>query len=253
MTGLLASVTSPAEAEMALVAGADIIDLKDPRTGALGALSAPVIREAVEQVSGRRTVSATVGDLPMEPEIVSHAVAGIAALGVDIVKIGMFPGGRPEACLDALAAQTARGARLVAVLFADRAPDFGVIEALAERGFTGVMLDTMEKSGGGLRRHLDDAALAQFVERAAASGLLSGLAGSLCIADVAPLLRFGPDYLGFRGALCATGRASALEPSRVREVRAAIGPEETETETFTSRARRVLQPRSPAHSVRPIP
>lgn len=249
MTGLLASVTSAAEAETALGAGADIIDLKDPRTGALGALSASVIRGAVDRVAGRRIVSATIGDLPMEPGIVDQAVARIAALGVDIVKIGIFPGGRPAACLDALAARTARGARLVAVLFADRSPDFGMIEGVADRGFTGVMLDTQDKRAGGLRRHLDDDVLARFVERAAASGLLSGLAGSLSAADIAPLLQIGPDYLGFRGALCATGRTSALEPSHVREVRAAIGAQGT----VTSRARRALQPRSPAHSVPPTP
>jgi (5-formylfuran-3-yl)methyl phosphate synthase len=243
MTGLLASVTSAEEAEIALAADADIIDLKDPRTGALGALPAPVIREAVERVAGRRIVSATAGDLPMEPEIVDQAVARIAALGVDIVKIGIFPGGRPEACLDMLAAQTARGTRLVAVLFADRSPDLGMIEGLADRGFTGVMLDTMDKSGGGLRRHLNDAVLGRFVEQAGSFGLMSGLAGSLSIADIEPLLRLGPDYLGFRGALCASGRSSTLEPSRMQAVRAAI----------TSPARRAPQPQSPAHSAPPTP
>ncbi|WP_119461639.1 (5-formylfuran-3-yl)methyl phosphate synthase [Rhodospirillaceae bacterium SYSU D60014] len=249
MTGLLASVTSAEEAEMALAAGADIIDLKDPQAGALGALPAPVICEAVEQVAGRRIVSATAGDLPMEPEIVGQAVARIAALGVDIVKIGMFPGRSPEACLDALAAQTARGTRLVAVLFADQSPDLGMIKGLADRGFTGVMLDTMDKSGGGLRCHLDDALLGRFVERSAELGLLNGLAGSLAIADIEPLLLLGADYLGFRGALCANGRSSVLEPSRMRAVRAAIEPQAA----ITSPARRALQPRSPAHSAPPTP
>ena len=40
MTLMLASVTNPAEAEAVWAGGADIIDLKDPAKGALGALDA---------------------------------------------------------------------------------------------------------------------------------------------------------------------------------------------------------------------
>lgn len=222
MTGFLASVTSAAEAEVVLSAGADIIDLKDPRSGALGALSAPVIREAVQAVAGRRIVSATAGDLPMEPRLVADAVAEIADLGVDIVKVGLFPGGDPLACIAALAQEAAPGTRIVAVLFADQSPDFAIIDRLQQAGFAGAMLDTADKAAGGLRRHLGDTALADFIERVSRSGLLSGLAGSLGLADIAPLARHAADYLGFRGALCKDGRSSTLDPDRVRAVRAAI-------------------------------
>ena len=116
MTGFLASVTSAAEAEIVLAAGADIIDLKDPQSGALGALPALVIREAVRAVAGRRTLSATAGDLPMHPQVIADAVDRIAALGVDIVKVGLFAGGDTLACIAAVAKQATRGTRIVAVL-----------------------------------------------------------------------------------------------------------------------------------------
>ena len=222
MTGFLASVTSAAEAEIVLSAGTNIIDLKDPRSGALGALPAPIIREAVRAVAGRRTLSATAGDLPMRPRLVADAVARIADLGVDIVKVGLFPGGDPLACIAALAQEAARGTRIVAVLFADQSPDFAIVDRLRQGGFAGAMLDTADKSAGGLRRHLGDTVLADFVARVSRSGLLCGLAGSLGLADIAPLARHAPDYLGFRGALCKDGRSSTLDPDRVRAVRAAI-------------------------------
>jgi (5-formylfuran-3-yl)methyl phosphate synthase len=222
MTGFLASVTSAAEAEIVLAAGADIIDLKDPHSGALGALSPPAIETAVRAVAGRRTVSATAGDLPMEPRRVADAVARIAGLGVDIVKVGMFPGGDPLACIAALARAAARGTRIVAVLFADQGPDLAVIDRLHDAGIVGAMLDTADKHAGGLRRHLGDAVLAEFVMRVSRQGMLTGLAGSLGLADIAPLARHAPDYLGFRGALCKDGRTSTLDPERVRAVRAAI-------------------------------
>lgn len=222
MTALLASVMSAEEAELAVQAAVDIVDLKDPRFGALGALAPAEVRKAVQRVAGSRPVSATIGDLEMRPEIVAEAVQRTGALGVDFVKIGLFPGGDPEACIAALADDVAKGLRLVAVLFADRTPDFGFVECLAAHGFVGVMLDTAGKAGGGLRRHLSEADLAAFVARARGAGLFSGLAGSLALSDIPPLLGLGADYLGFRGALTAGGRDAALDPAALAAVRRAI-------------------------------
>ncbi len=91
MTKMLASVTGVAEAEIALAGGADIIDLKDPKAGALGAVPTDIIRQAVTSVAGRRATSAVCGDLPMEPETIRAKAEEIAATGVDYVKVGFFP------------------------------------------------------------------------------------------------------------------------------------------------------------------
>jgi len=222
VTGLLASVMSADEAETVLALGADIVDLKDPRRGALGALPLDVVREALVRVAGRRPVSATVGDLPMEPDRVAAAAARTGETGLDFVKVGLFPGGDRLACLDALAVQAAQGLSLVAVMFADQGPDFTLIERLAERRFAGVMLDTAGKRGGGLLSYLDEAVLRDFVQRANAAGLLAGLAGSLALGDVPALLHLGPDYLGFRGALTGGGREASLDPPAIAALRGAI-------------------------------
>lgn len=225
MTAFLASVMSAAEADIvcaAGAAGADIVDLKDPRHGALGALPATTISTIVRHVAGRHPVSATIGDLPMVPDVVVDAVRRTATLGVDIVKIGIFPGPPPTPCIDALAPLAGQGVRLVAVLFADAGPDMSLLDKLADNGFTGVMLDTVGKRSGGLRSCLDDERLGKFVERSRHRGLLTGLAGSLTIDDIAPLLALQPDYLGFRGALTSGGRDGAVDPHRVARIRAAI-------------------------------
>ncbi|HET6223670.1 MAG TPA: (5-formylfuran-3-yl)methyl phosphate synthase [Dongiaceae bacterium] len=222
MTGVLASVSSAAEAAQVLTEDVAIIDLKDPSTGALGALPDATIRAAVERIAGRRCVSATAGDLPMQPEIVAAAVARIATLGVDIVKVGLFPGGDRAGCLAALGDQAARGRRIVLVLFADQQADFSVIERARDLGLAGVMLDTAGKQGGSLRHHLDPARLSEFVARTRAAGLLCGLAGSLRPDDIPALLPLRPDYLGFRGALCQAGRTGVLDPARLRAVCAAV-------------------------------
>ena len=90
MTGMLASVTDASEAEIAVNAGADLIDCKDPRGGALGALPVSMIDAIRRQVAGRRPVSATVGDLPATAAALVPAVRRIAATGVDFVKLGLF-------------------------------------------------------------------------------------------------------------------------------------------------------------------
>jgi (5-formylfuran-3-yl)methyl phosphate synthase len=220
---LLASVATLAEVDQALALGADIVDLKDPARGALGAWPGARLPQAVDLAGGRRPVSATVGDLPMAPGLLAAAARRTAASGVDIVKVGFFAGGDHEACARALAPVAGGGVRLVAVLMADQRPDLGIVTALADAGFFGAMLDTADKNAGGLRRHLDDARLARFVADARGAGLLTGLAGSLRPADVRPLAELGPDYLGFRGALCGRGRRTAgLDPAAFAEVRAAL-------------------------------
>jgi len=224
MTRLLASVADLDELALAAAGGADILDLKDPTSGALGAWPLERIAEAVALVRGR-PLSATIGDLPMDPALVAARVAETAALGVDFVKIGLTPDGDPAGCVAALAAQAHHGARLVAVLFADLWPDFRLLDAVARAGFAGAMLDTAGKASGGLLRHKDLGTVARFVDDAHRLGLLTGLAGSLTLADVPALLPLGPDYLGFRTALCAGGdRRGVLDPAALAAVRLSIPP-----------------------------
>ncbi len=116
MTRLLASVTDCTEAEAAIAGGADIIDLKDPSRGVLGALPLDAIRSIVQRVAGRRPVSATIGDLPSDPGLMTDAIRATAATGVDYVKVGFFTTVNLADCLRAIAPLTrdrCRGRRSV--------------------------------------------------------------------------------------------------------------------------------------------
>jgi uncharacterized protein (UPF0264 family) len=218
----LVSVTSADEAELALRGGADVIDCKDPATGALGALEVGKVREIVALLKGRVPVSATVGDLPSEASAMVRATTAMAATGVDIVKIGFFGDADPRPAIAALGEANVGEARLVAVLMADRGPDVSLMPELAAAGFAGSMLDTADKASGRLTDALSNDRLLAFTLAARASGLFAGLAGSLKISDIAELARLGPDVLGFRGALCTVSRVSALDPTRIAAVRRAV-------------------------------
>jgi len=221
MTQLLASVCDPHEAMIALRAGADLIDLKNPAIGALGALPLVVIRETVRRLDNFPS-SATVGDLPADPALIAEAIRSTAATGVHLVKVGFFGARGDRGCIEALAPALEGGPPVVAVLFADRDPELSLLPAIAASGFVGIMLDTADKSGGGLRAHASPHDIRSFAETARALGLFVGLSGSLRSEDIAPLSVVEPDYLGFRTALCRGGRAGPIDVKAVRTVRAEI-------------------------------
>jgi (5-formylfuran-3-yl)methyl phosphate synthase len=246
MTGLLASVRNLAEANMALQGGADIVDLKDPAKGALGALMPSDAKAIVENLAGRVPVSATIGDLPTEAMVLSHAVRATVATGVDFVKIGIFSERDLGACLKALS-PFARHTRLIAVLFADLGLNLRrILPVLRATGFAGVMIDTAKKTAGGLRLWLSREELAAFLAQARRLDLMTGLAGSLKAQDIPALLELEPDYLGFRTALCsAANRTQSLDAAALADLRVRI-PACAKTRSYLSTgipaASRELQP-----------
>ncbi len=220
MSGMLASVSNLAEARLVEVFAVDIIDLKQPAQGALGALPLNSVVDIVAALKPETVISATVGDLPMLPQILTQAVQAMTTTGVDFVKIGFFPGGDWQACISGLANLTASGHALIAVLFADTQPDLAIIAALQQAGFRGVMLDTMDKSRGSLTQLMSLTDCKSFVDTAKAAGLLTGLAGSLAKQDIPKLLPLQADYLGFRGALCRRSQRTAeLDKEQVAAIR----------------------------------
>ncbi|MDP3872962.1 MAG: (5-formylfuran-3-yl)methyl phosphate synthase [Methyloversatilis sp.] len=224
---MLASVRDLAEAQIVLDAGVDLIDLKNPADGALGALPVDVIRAVVDFVAGRTITSATAGNIDPDASELQAAMARVAATGVDYVKAGLFPrgwahGGRDYAgvfgCLTGL--QALPGVRRIAVLFADLAPPLELVDAVAEAGFDGVMVDTALKQGASLCDVASSGWLADFIARAHGRGLMCGLAGSLRMEHIDAVAAQAPDYLGFRGALCiGAKRGSELDSEAVRRVR----------------------------------
>ena len=223
MTGMLASVNSLAEALLVLNAEVDIIDLKQPEQGALGALEVADVKKIVAEIAGRCPVSATIGDLPMQPELVFNAVKAMSETGVDYIKIGFFPGDDWQGTVNKLAELTGQNHALIAVLFADTQVDFAIIKLLKVAGFKGVMLDTMNKQSGALLQVMSMAKIVGFIAQVRKLELMCGLAGSLRLEDIPVLLPNKVDYLGFRGALCQAGnRVGQLNKQAVMQIKESI-------------------------------
>ena len=218
MTRMLASVADAAEAEAVLQLGADVVDLKDPRRGALGAVPLDAARAAIAAIARQSETSAALGDPPYDEDALLAGARALAAMGVDYVKLAV-----DAPTLDRLGdslSGLARDVGVVGMMFADEKPDFALLARLSALGFKGAMLDTRDKTRGRLIAHLDVVSLSQFCSECRALNLMSGLAGSLEAPDVPRLLLLGPDVLGFRGALCrAHDRKDAIDPQAVALIR----------------------------------
>ena len=224
MTALLASVRTEEEAVMAVEAGADIIDLKEPRAGALGALPLALIERIVRRVRalGDAPLSATVGDLADgEIDLMVERVRRTAQTGVDFVKVGIVRGPRAALALQALADLPVR---VVPLFLADAGLDLDLIGAAYAAGFPIVMVDTADKGAGSLFDCTPFATLQRFVALAHEARARAGLAGSLRIDDLPNLMRLAPAIAGFRGALCDGGRTGTLAAEKVRMLRGGLPP-----------------------------
>jgi uncharacterized protein (UPF0264 family) len=223
---LLVSVKNAEEAMAALTGGADFIDAKDPAAGALGAVSLDVLRGIHSTVAGLKPVSAALGDALDERSIERDARA-YALAGASLVKVG-FAGISDATRVRALLVAARRGAAvqagLIAVAYADAdrasSPDSGVVvDAAADAGAVGVLLDTADKHGPGLRALTNPAALASWVAAAHDAGLLVALAGQLSADDVEFVRDAGADVAGVRGAACDGGRTGRVVAERVKSLR----------------------------------
>src|SRR3954447_14387458 len=91
---ILISPTSLEEAEAVLAGGADIVDIKNPAEGSLGASFPWVIRAVADLLRGGPAVlSATLGDLPYKPGTAALAALGAIQAGARYIKAGL-PGPR---------------------------------------------------------------------------------------------------------------------------------------------------------------
>jgi (5-formylfuran-3-yl)methyl phosphate synthase len=221
---LLVSVANDDDARAAVEGGADIIDAKDPRTGALGAVSLEVFRQIRASVGDTTPVSAALGDAADEAAIEAMAREFTIA-GAAFVKIG-FAGICDTARARSLLAAAVRGApsKVVAVTYADRQGELSLTDLLdvgSAVGAVGILIDTCEKSGPGLRHLIDRATLSAWISAASGAGLTVAAAGKLTIDDLDWVRDCGADIAGVRGAACEGGRTGRVTAERVRLLRAA--------------------------------
>jgi hypothetical protein len=213
---LLVSVVSAAEARGALEGGADIVDVKDPAEGALGAPSLGVLSDVVAAVGAAAPVSVAIGDDPGLPHTAALAARGAELAGASYVKVGLR-GVRQLDCAVALMRAVADAVgphtAVIAATYADAAAlDPPALEAaslpglVARTGIAGALVDTYVKDGRGLYGWLTEAAVGDLIARTREAGGTFAVAGQLARRQLG---RVDADVVGVRSAVCRGGDRSA--------------------------------------------
>jgi len=218
------------EARAALAGGADIIDVKNPKEGSLGANFPWAIRSVVDLAAGRVPVSATIGDLDYKPGTASLAALGAAVAGAEYVKAGLLGVKTPEQAVEMMAAIVRAvkdfdpRKKVVAAGYSDHARA-GCISPLllpeiaAGAGADLVMVDTAVKDGMSTFAFMSEAELDRFIGLGHARSLQVALAGAIGFEQLEMLKRLDPDIIGVRGIVCGGDRRNCIRADLVEKLR----------------------------------
>ncbi|MCS7130049.1 MAG: (5-formylfuran-3-yl)methyl phosphate synthase [Archaeoglobaceae archaeon] len=227
-------LVSPKDLEEALEAiegGADIIDVKNPAEGSLGANFPWVISE-VAKVAKKygKEVSATTGDLPYKPGTASLAALGAAVAGADYVKVGLY-GIKNESEAKEMVFGVVKAVKgydknkkVVIAGYGDHhrinaISPLKLPEIAAECGADGVMVDTAVKDGSSIFDHMAIEDLQNFVSEAKERDLICAIAGNLSWTHLEILKKLSPDIIGVRTLVCEKGRDSKIKRELVRKLK----------------------------------
>ena len=213
---LLISPINNEESLDSIKGGADIVDVKNPKEGSLGANFPWVIRDIREITPEDKLVSATLGDVPYKPGTVSLAAMGAHVSGADYIKVGLYGTKDYDEAVEVMenVAKTIKDVDndtiVVAAGYAD-AHRVGAVDPMEipkvakDAGCDLAMLDTAVKDGHTLFDYLSIEDLEKFVNEAHSYGLKTALAGSVKKEQLKPLNDIGCDVVGIRGAACVGG------------------------------------------------
>jgi uncharacterized protein (UPF0264 family) len=221
MAGLLVSVRSALEAEVALEAGAALIDVKEPARGSLGRADDEVIAAVLSQVKARRPVSAALGEFRDSP-------SPFFRRGLAFVKWGLSGCGEESGWEDNLKRavnvlqETDPNCRPVAVAYADwqqaqSPPPAAVVELACALPSGAFLIDTWRKDGKNLLDWLTVEEICQLCRGCRRAGVPVALAGALQAEQIASLRPAEPDWFAVRTAACR--HAQRNQPICPRQVR----------------------------------
>lgn len=213
MTRLLVSVRDVSEAQTALAAGADLIDIKEPRHGSLGRADEVAMQAIVGAVAGRVPVSAAFGELlDWNP---ADTLPGDTMAGLDFAKVGLAGCAAVSDWFDrwqAFDRQLPDQVGRVAVIYADAtagAPAASeILSRAGQLNCAAVLIDTFDKRRGPLPVHWTLPQIQSLVLEIQSLGMWAVLAGGLTESAIEQLLPLAPDLFAVRSAVCVAAERS---------------------------------------------
>jgi uncharacterized protein (UPF0264 family) len=236
---LLVSVRDISEAETAVAAQVDWLDVKDPNRGPLGRPDLETAL-AIEQLAARLSpglrVSIALGEsreatmLELLEYIQPFREATLFKLAFSNRNHGFSSEPRSvgdsqnwSTLFQELAGRLTLG-RLIPVFYADRefacGPSWNeLVELAAEVRASRILIDTFNKDGRSLVSHIDYETLTKMIHAAAQRDLSVAIAGSLRKQEMPTLMGVGAAVIGVRGAACkASNREDSIDPASLQEL-----------------------------------
>ena len=203
---------------------ADIIDVKKPSEGSLGANFPWVIREI--KALSPKPLSAAIGDFNFKPGGAALAAYGAACAGADYIKIGLAFEGQDKA--RELIGAVVKAVKdefptkyVVIAAYSDyqrmhSISPFDMTPIAAECGADVAMVDTGIKDRQSTFAFMDEETLRAFTEANKNLGLRTALAGALKFEDIEALKRINPDIIGVRGMVCGGDRNATVREDLIK-------------------------------------
>jgi uncharacterized protein (UPF0264 family) len=225
---LLVSPSSIDEARHSLAA--DIIDVKKPSEGSLGANYPWVIREI--KAFSKKPVSAAIGDFDFKPGGAALTAYGAACAGADYIKIGLTFEGKEKA--RAVISAVVKAVKdeypekfVVIAAYSDyqrmgSISPFDMAPVAADEGADIVMVDTGIKDRQSTFAFMNEDVLRTFTATNTKLGLKTALAGALKFEDIDALKRINPDIIGVRGMVCGGDRNATVREDLIKTALALI-------------------------------
>lgn len=227
---VLISVVSLEEAIIAIEGKADILDIKNPHEGSLGAQFPWILKEVVNKFKGSGILcSATLGDLPYKPGTAALAALGAASCDVEYIKAGLLGARNYDEAFNMMKSvvrairMVNKDAAVVAAGYADYKRFGGVsykdlVNAARDSGSDIVMVDTAIKDGKNMLDAMNLGQVKEFIDLSHDAGMYVALAGSIKKEHLEDLAKLNPDIVGIRGEVCDNeDRKSGISLEKVKE------------------------------------
>ncbi len=222
----------------------NICDLKDPRSGTIGAWKKERIREVVKKLKKKIKLSATVGDIDCNKEIIKK-INSFDELNLDYLKFGFISPkvSQLQELIKSLGGKNYKTI-MVFVIFVDIPNVFDFVknhmEFFSQNNLNFFILDTFNKNGQDLLSFCSKNCLKDFIEKCREKNIQVGLAGRLNKNHIKFLVPLNPYVMGFRSAVCKDSNRDALCKEKILELSNYFFQREVKQLTKLERDRRPL-------------
>ena len=222
-TNLLVSLRKLDELSEEIINEVDILDLKDPLNGSIGAWDLQDIKKVISRFKNQIQISATLGDIFNNDKFLIK-LKQFDKLNLDYIKFGLLSV-YIKNLFDKIKFLGERKfkTKLVCVVFVDICDHLKLVyeklDLFHAYGIKYIMLDTYDKNNGDLLSFCNISNLDKFISKCKKFDIKIGLAGSLKETHIPLMIKLKPNILGFRSAICKFNkRMSEVDTSKLKKI-----------------------------------